>query len=156
MKKEPHATGPKAPPVRPQSSLYLESTLDEQLGLLPGEARKVKHAMTTAVTVASPQTSLKDAAAIMKQLDVPVIVVYDGKRLAGMITERDMAWSHRVREASQEASIGEFMRTNVPSCYQDDLLFEVMSLMRASGAEWLPVLDREHHLIGILSRYSVP
>ena len=60
---------------RLQPSIYLESTLDEQQGLLPGEACRVKDLMISSVTVASPQTSLKETTALMKDLGVPVIVV---------------------------------------------------------------------------------
>ena len=86
MKHEGPRTMEEARARRDRSSLYLESTLDEQLGLLPGEARKVKSAMSFAVTVASPKTSLKEAMSMMTSLNVPVVVVYDGRRLVGMLT----------------------------------------------------------------------
>lgn len=156
VNRTPHQTASNVRSARAQSSIYLESTIDEQLGLLPGEARRVKNAMISAVTVASPQTSLKEAVSFMKDLNVSVIVVYDGKRLTGMITDRDMALSHRVREAPEEAAIAQFMRTNVPSCFEDDLLVDALSFMHTSKMEWLPVLDRSERLVGILSGYAAP
>ncbi len=112
--------------------------------------------MTSAVTVASPQTSLQEAMVLMKKLGVPVIVVYDGKRLVGLITDRDLALSHRIREASVNATIKEFMRTDVRTSFEDDRLCDALSLMQDSDGDWLPVLDRDHRLVGALSRYAAP
>ncbi|MCS6288768.1 MAG: CBS domain-containing protein [Nitrospira sp.] len=150
MKPEGPRTMEEARARRDRSSLYLESTRDEQLGLLPGEARKVKSAMSSAVTVASPKTSLQEAIWMMTSLNVPVIVVYDGRRLVGMITDRDIGLNRRVREAPQDASISGFMRT-VPFCLEDDLLADAISVMRGSHSDWIPVLNRHEQLVGILS-----
>lgn len=154
MKPESPRTMEEARARRNTSSLYLESTLHEQLGLLPGEARTVKSAMTTAVTVASPKTSLQEAISMMSSLDVPVIVVYDGRRLVGMITDRDIGLNHRLREASQNAAISGFMRTSVPFCREDDLLADAISVMRGSHVDWLPVLNRHEQLVGVLSVHA--
>lgn len=150
MKPEGPRTMEEARARRDRSSLYLESTRDEQLGLLPGEARKVKSAMSSAVTVASPKTSLQEAIWMMTSLNVPVIVVYDGRRLVGMITDRDIGLNRRVREAPQDAPISGFMRT-VPFCLEDDLLADAISVMRGSHSDWIPVLNRHEQLVGILS-----
>ncbi|MDL1888274.1 CBS domain-containing protein [Nitrospirales bacterium NOB] len=145
---------PRTATPRRVAGLYLESTKEEELGLLPGEAKQVREAMSTRVTIASPGTSLKDAAGLMNKLDVPVLVVYDGARLSGMLTERDMGLSHRIREAPPETAIERCMRSPIPSCYQDDLLAEAIALMRASHLDWLPVQDRRHRLVGVLSIYA--
>ncbi len=154
MKHEGPRTMEEARARRDRSSLYLESTLDEQLGLLPGEARKVKSAMSSAVTVASPRTSLKEAMSMMTSLNVPVVVVYDGRRLVGMLTDRDIGLNRRVQEASQDAPISVFMRTSVPCCLEDDLLADAISVMHGSQSDWLPVMNRHEQLVGVLSVHA--
>lgn len=154
MKHEGPRTMEEARARRDRSSLYLESTLDEQLGLLPGEARKVKSAMSSAVTVASPKTSLKEAMSMMTSLNVPVVVVYDGRRLVGMLTDRDIGLNRRVQEASQDAPISVFMRTSVPCCLEDDLLADAISVMHGSQSDWLPVMNRHEQLVGVLSVHA--
>ena len=154
MKHEGPRTMEEARARRDRSSLYLESTLDEQLGLLPGEARKVKSAMSSAVTVASPRTSLKEAMSMMTSLNVPVVVVYDGRRLVGMLTDRDIGLTRRVREAPQDAPISGFMRKSVPFCLEDDLLADAVSVMHGSQSDWLPVLNRYDQLVGVLSVHA--
>lgn len=154
MKPESPRTIDEARAKRSRSSVFLESTLDEQLGLLPGESRKVKSAMSSAVTVASPRTSLQEAISMMTSLNVPVIVVYDGRRLVGMITDRDIGLDQRVREAPQDAAISGFMRTSVPFCLEDDLLADSVSVMHGSQSDWLPVMNRHEQLVGVLSVHA--
>lgn len=154
MKPEAPRTMEEARARRDRSSVYLESTLDEQLGLLPGEARTVKSAMSSTVTVASPKTSLKEAMSMMTSLNVPVIVVYDGRRLVGMLTDRDIGLNRRVRQAPQDAAISGFMRTSVPFCLEDDLLADAISVMRGSQSDWLPVMNRHEQLVGVLSVHA--
>ena len=139
-----------------RSALYLESTNAEQLGLLPGEARTVGSVMSLAVTVTSPRTTLREASTLMTTLDVPAIVVYDGKRLIGMITDRDLGVSPRAREVPEDGPIAGLMRTEASFCFEDDLVADAVSFMRASQLDWLPVVDRRDRLVGILSAHVTP
>ena len=91
---------------------------------------------------------------MMTSLNVPVIVVYDGRRLVGMITDRDIGLDQRVREAPQDAAISGFMRTSVPFCLEDDLLADAVSVMHGSQSDWLPVLNRYDQLVGVLSVHA--
>ena len=139
---------------RPAAGIYLESTRNEQLSLLPGDVKQVKDVMTTNVTTATPRTSLGEAAGLMKKLDVPVVVVFDGARLRGMLTARDMGLNQSIRNAPPNATIERFMNTSVPSCHDDDVLTDALDVMRVARLEWLPVLDRRHRLVGVLSKYT--
>lgn len=141
---------------RPAVGIYLESTRNEQMSLLPGEVKQVKDVMTTKVTTATPRTSLAEAAGLMKKLDVPVVVVFDGARLRGMLTERDMGLSQSIKNAPPNATIERFMNTSIPFCHDDDVLKEALDAMRVAKLEWLPVLDRRHVLVGVLSKYTAP
>lgn len=144
-----------SPSQRPAVGIYLESTRSEQLSLLPGEVRQVKDVMTTHVTTATPRTSLTEAAGLMRKLDVPVVMVYDGACLKGMLTERDMGLSPHIRNASPKAVIERFMRTSIPTCCEDDLLIDALDTMHAAKLDWLPVLDRQQRLLGVLSASAV-
>ena len=141
---------------RLQSSIYLETTVNEQLGLLPGEDRAVKHAMVTAVKVASPQTSVKDAVRMMKEFAVPVIVVYEGNRLIGLLSDRDVALNQPALGDGEHIPIASILRGVAFFCHEDERLMDAGALMRKSNLEWLPVLDRGDHLVGVLSRYALP
>ena len=140
--------------TRPAAGIYLESTRNEQMSLLPGDVKQVKDVMTTNVTTATPRTSLEEAAGLMKKLDVPVVVVFDGARLRGMLTVRDMGLNQSIRNASPNATVERFMNTSIPSCHDDDVLKDALDVMRVAKLEWLPVLDRRHRLVGVLSKYT--
>jgi CBS domain-containing protein len=140
--------------TRLQPSIYLESTVSEQLGWLPGEERLVKDVMSSALTVASPQTSVREATTLMKDLGVPVIIVYDGARLVGLLTDRDVALSRMTGGSVGDTSIKSIMQTGVPSCGETDRLGYAFSLMRIGGVDWLPVLDQHDQVVGVLSRYA--
>ncbi len=142
--------------MRPRTHLYLESRIDEDLGVLPGEVRKVKSVMSSALTVVSPDTSLDDAVSLMTAMNVPVIVAYEGTRLVGMITDRDVALTRRSREHLQISRVGDVMRDHIPYCHEDDLLTDAQALMRVSEVDWMPVLDRTGRLAGVLSIYIPP
>ncbi len=139
--------------MRPRRNLYLESRIDEDLGVLPGEVRKVKHVMSSALTVVSPDTSLDEAISLMTAMNVPVIVVYEGTRLVGTLTDRDIALSRSSRDPSVITTVGGRMRDDVPYCYEDELLTDAHALMRASEVDWMPVVDRRGRLAGVLSIY---
>ena len=142
--------------MRPRTHLYLESRIDEDLGVLPGEVRKVKSVMSSALTVVSPDTSLDDALSLMTAMNVPVIVAYEGTRLVGMITDRDVALTRRSREHLQISRVGDVMRDHIPYYHEDDLLTDAQALMRVSEVDWMPVLDRTGRLAGVLSIYIPP
>ena len=139
--------------MRPRRNLYLESRIDEDLGVLPGEVRKVKHVMSSALTVVSPDTSLDEAVSLMTAMNVPVVVVYEGTRLVGMLTDRDIVLSRSSREPSAITTVRDRMRDEVPYCHEDDLLTDAQALMRVSEVDWMPVLDRRGRLAGVLSIY---
>lgn len=139
--------------MRPRGSLYMESRIDEQLGILPEEARKVRSVMCSALTVVSPDTSLEEAVSVMKAMNVPVLVVYEGRRLVGMVTERDMTVDQSEHVKPRRGIVATLMRPDPPFCREEDLLAEAHALMRLSELDWMPVLDHAGRLAGVLSIY---
>lgn len=52
---------------------------------------KVREAMTTAVSLTSPDRSIREAAELMARQDIGALPVGEDDRLIGMITDRDIA-----------------------------------------------------------------
>lgn len=52
---------------------------------------KISDIMTRNVQVADPQQSIREAAATMARIDSGALLVGEGDRLVGMITDRDIA-----------------------------------------------------------------
>jgi CBS domain-containing protein len=108
--------------------------------------------MTRDVEVVSSNTSLKEAAAQMKSLDVGLMPVCDGDELKGTLTDRDIT----VRATAEgldplETRVSEIMSTDIAYCFEDQEIEEAMSLMEARQIRRLPVLTREKRLVGIVS-----
>ena len=51
---------------------------------------KLKDIMSTDVEIVQPDASIQEAAEKMRSLDVGALPVCDGRRLSGMITDRDI------------------------------------------------------------------
>lgn len=115
-------------------------------------AMKLADIMTRDVTVVSPNDNVQRAAQIMDELNVGALPVCDGRRIVGMVTDRDLT----VRIAAQgkspeQARVEEAMSTNVRWCFEDEDVESVIEKMGDTQIRRLPVVDRDHNLVGIVS-----
>ena len=113
---------------------------------------KLADIMTRDVTVVTPTDSVQRAAQIMDELDVGALPVCDGRRIIGMVTDRDLT----VRIAAQgkspeDARVEEAMSTNVRWSFEDEDVETVIAKMGDTQIRRLPVVDRDHNLVGIVS-----
>jgi CBS domain-containing protein len=108
--------------------------------------------MTGDVTCVGPETTLRQAAQKMRDLDVGSLPVCDNDRLVGMVTDRDIA----IRAVADgrdpnEVRAADVMSEGVEYCYQDDDLGHAAQIMREKQIRRLVVLNHDKRLIGILS-----
>lgn len=112
----------------------------------------VRDVMSREVQVTQPHSTLREAAELMKVLDVGPLPVCDGDRLVGIVTDRDIAvrgvaegqdcWEGRVRDV---------MSTDIATCYEDDDVAVAARLMKDKQVRRLLVLNRDKRLVGIVS-----
>jgi CBS domain-containing protein len=112
----------------------------------------VAEIMTTDVQVIQPEESLRQAATLMQRFDIGALPVCNGKRLLGMLTDRDIA-VYGVAEGlnPDEACVSDVMTENVEYCTTDQDAQEVMRLMGNKQVRRLPVIDADENLVGIVS-----
>jgi CBS domain-containing protein len=114
---------------------------------------QVKDVMTSGVECISPNTTLREAAQKMKELDVgPLPICGEDDRLAGMITDRDIT----VRAVAagldpSTAQVRDVMTPNIIYCYEDQDISDAAHMMEQNQIRRLLVLNREKRLLGILS-----
>ncbi len=113
---------------------------------------KVNEVMTTDVQVARPDTTIMEAAQIMRDRNIGALPVCDGDNLLGMLTDRDIA----VRAVADgrpadDTLVEEMMTPGILYCYDDDNMDDVSRIMAKKQIRRLPVLNREKRLVGILS-----
>jgi CBS domain-containing protein len=112
----------------------------------------VADVMTRGVRSMSPQDTVVLAAQAMDELNVGVIPVCEGDKLVGMVTDRDIV----VRGVAQaidtkSMKLADVMSTNVRCAKEDEDVDEVLDEMARSQIRRMPVVDREDHLVGIIT-----
>jgi len=113
---------------------------------------QVKDVMTRGVECVAPDATLQDAARKMKDLDVGPLPVCDNDRLAGMLTDRDIA----VRAVAdgrdpKTTRVRDVMSPGVTWVFEDDDVKDAARLMREKQLRRLVVLNRDKRLAGIVS-----
>jgi CBS domain-containing protein len=113
---------------------------------------KIREAMTPHAQCVSPDASLADAAQRMRELDVGALPICDNDRLAGIMTDRDLA-IRGVAEGRDPRStpVRAVMSPHLAYIFDDQEVEEAARLMEVKQIRRLPVLNRAKRLVGIIS-----
>jgi CBS-domain-containing membrane protein len=98
------------------------------------------------VETAGPETPLRELVHRMRELAIGFIPIVEGDRLVGVITDRDIA----LRGNPETAPARDSMSIEVICCFQDESVEQARQLMAEHNVSRLPVIDRDHHLVGII------
>ena len=104
--------------------------------------------MTPDVLGLEPATSLVDAARRMHERRVGAIVVQDGERLVGIVTERDIL--RAVATGAIGGSVADVMTHGPDTIGPDESAGQAAALMIHGGFRHLPVVDG-NAVVGMLS-----
>ena len=109
----------------------------------------------TVVTIA-PDASVLEAAKLMQSKHVGCLVVTEGTRPTGILTDRDIVLKLIAREHSPaETSVKEIMSTHPTMVNVNYDLLDAVRLMRSRGVRRLPIVDEHRHLLGIVTMDDV-
>lgn len=113
---------------------------------------QVSQAMTRGVRTIAPHDTLVAAAQAMEELDIGALPVCDGDRLVGMLTDRDIVIRAVAQScAIEDTTVADVMTEDTVCCFEDQSIDEVQEQMSDSQIRRVPVVDREKHLVGMLS-----
>ena len=113
---------------------------------------QVSQAMTRGVRTIAPHDSLVAAAQAMEELDIGALPVCDGDRLVGMLTDRDIVVRAVAQScAIEETRVADVMSEDTVCCFEDQSIDEVQQQMSDARIRRMPVVDREKHLVGMVS-----
>ena len=113
---------------------------------------QVSQCMSRNVEVVDPDTSLREAARKMAQIDAGVLPVGENDRLVGMITDRDIAVRGVAKGLGPDAAVRDVMTGDVVCCYDDQDIQQVAGEMSERQVRRMPVLGRgDDRLVGIVS-----
>ena len=104
-----------------------------------------------AVYSAKPSDSVFSALQVMADHGIGFLVVLDGNRLVGVVSERDYARKVILQnKSSKDTTVGELMTREVVTITSDHTIPECMALLNAHGLRHLPIVDG-NTVIGVLS-----
>ncbi|MET7454299.1 CBS domain-containing protein [Streptomyces sp. NPDC005574] len=105
-------------------------------------AEFVKDVMTAGVVAVRPDASLVEAAQLMRTQDIGDVVVADGQRVVGVLTDRDIT-VRAVAEGidPQTVSVRSMCTPDPVVVAPDDPLSAAVALMRAHAVRRLPVVE---------------
>lgn len=99
----------------------------------------------------SPDTTVFEALKLMAEKEIGAVVVLEGKKIVGIMSERDYARKVILQgKASKETSVKEIMSSGVVHTNPEVNVEKCLSLMMKHKFRYLPVMEQDH-LVGILS-----
>jgi CBS domain-containing protein len=115
-------------------------------------SRHIRDVMTANPECVSEKDSIRDVARIMKDKDTGVVPVVDGRKIIGLITDRDIvvrgiAEGHNLADLK----ISEVMTKGVRTVREDADVNEVLKTMGNSEIRRVPVVNTNDELVGIVS-----
>jgi CBS domain-containing protein len=113
--------------------------------------RQVLQAKGSAVHAISPAATVFDALKVMAEKNVGALVVMDGARLVGLVSERDYARKVvLLGRVSKDTPVADIMTREVVCVEPAKGMDECMAIMTEGHFRHLPVMDEES-LAGIIS-----
>jgi CBS domain-containing protein len=92
-----------------------------------------------------------EAVGLMSDKNIGAVLVLNGEKLAGIVTERDYARKVVLEgKTSRDLSVSEVMTTHVLCVSPEQTVDECMALMTDKRARHLPVLDHKR-VVGVVS-----
>ena len=116
--------------------------------------KTVKDAMSSRPRTIEASTRLPDAARLMRDQDVGSLPVVEGDRLAGILTDRDIA-IRAVAEGKLDATAGDIASRQVVTIDPQQPLSEAARLMAEHQVRRLPVCEEDGKLVGMLAQADV-
>ena len=103
------------------------------------------------VWLISPDKTVFDALRLMEEKDIGALLVMEGERLVGIISERDYARKVILQgRSSKKTKIKEIMTEKVLSLHPEQTTHEAMRLMTDKRVRHLPVIENDQ-VIGMIS-----
>ena len=113
--------------------------------------RQILDAKGHDLSTIGPDDTVYDAVKKMADKNIGSLVVMDGEKIAGIITERDYARNVILKgKTSPNTQVKDIMSMRVICAWQDQSVEECMAVMTDKSVRHLPVLENKH-LVGLVS-----
>ncbi|MCI0849879.1 MAG: CBS domain-containing protein [Chloroflexi bacterium] len=95
-------------------------------------------------------TSVRQVIDTVQQRETGAVLVCEGKRLAGIMTERDVLMKVLARDVSYHDPVDKFMTANPATLTADRTLGEAIAMMTQEGFRNVPIVDAAGEAIALL------
>lgn len=103
-----------------------------------------------------PNDSVQTAGIRMRDHDTSKWPVAKDHKLVGMIDQKNPDWEIGGHGHDPKAwKVGQIMNHDTVFCYEDEDCEHAERLMEERGLSYLPVVDRQMHIVGIFSRAEI-
>lgn len=120
---------------------------------------KCSEVMTKDPSCCLPTDTVFDAAQLMKSEDlgpIPIVTDKQTKKLAGIVTDRDLAVKVLAEGLdAKQTKIEEVMTTGVQTCGPDEDVTNVLRLMEQHHIRRIPIVDDNDSLVGIIAQADI-
>jgi len=100
----------------------------------------------------SPKATVYDALSIMADKNIGSLLVLEGDKLAGLLSERDYARKIILKgRSSKDTTVDEIMTSRTITIAPDCSVDEAMRIMTENRVRHLPVISRDGSISGIVS-----
>jgi CBS domain-containing protein len=103
------------------------------------------------VVKALPATSLAAISGLMLEHNVGAVVIVEGTKPVGVVTDRDLALELGARGTSPHTSVVRVMTTPIQTVRREEGVFAATQRMREVNVRRLPVVDEGGSLVGIVT-----
>jgi CBS domain-containing protein len=111
---------------------------------------KVRDVMTAEPIVLQQDQSIADAAQAMRDGAVGAVLVVDGDKLCGLVTDRDIVIRAVAKSAPPDSPVGQVVSPDLVAVGADDETAVAARVMQDNAVRRLPVLD-DGRIVGIVS-----
>ena len=118
--------------------------------------KHIRDVMTPNPACVSAKDSIREVARIMAREDTGVVPVVDGKKVIGMITDRDIV-VRLVAEGKDPANakVNEAMTKTVRSVKEDSTINDALQMMSSAQIRRVPVVNNNNEIVGIVSMKDI-
>ena len=115
----------------------------------------IKGIMTRDVDTATPDMTVREAGQLMKVKDIGSLPVCEGRKVIGVVTDRDIAVRAVAEGRDLTTRVAEIMSKQVVTVREDADLKDAERIMHDRQLRRLPVVDAQGELVGYLAMAKV-
>jgi CBS domain-containing protein len=112
--------------------------------------KTIKDIMSSECITATTQDNLYEVAVKMKQQDIGFVPILEGRKLIGVVTDRDLVIRGYAEKHSGSTSVSEVLTTDIKTISPSTSIDEAARIMAVNQIRRLPVVDKGE-LLGVVA-----